>query len=274
MAIKTKKASEWLSAYGSGILFTAANGAAIANASKASLFTAANGAAIAKASQAQMLEYMNSNLRPLQDGVYIGKQQREDWGNYFRIEPWQTTQIGIAKADADAIVIQYGGYRLGISLDEPAALSWGSKNTAESIGYRQSSDLNTFDGLARTNAIMKSTFYKDDDPATYAVAYAHAYHKGHTGDPGGDTEIAAGSWYLPTMGDLALIHQHFETINLALQRIKNAGKQSVSLLQRMYYWSCMELSGQNAWGLNFSNGIRGGNGKLTNKYHVRPVTAF
>lgn len=253
MAIKTKKASEWI---------------------------AANGAAIAQASQAQMLEYMNNNLRPLQDGVYIGKQQREDWGNYFRVEPWQTAQIGIAKADADAIVIQYGGYRLGISLDEPAALSWGSKadsganGTTASIGYQQSSDLNTFDGLARTNAIMKSTFYKDDDPATYAVAYAHAYKKGHTGDPGGDTEIAAGSWYLPTMGDLALIHQHFETINLALQRIKNAGKQSVSLLQRANYWSCMELSGSNAWYLSFSNGNRGNFDKLTNKTRVRPVAAF
>ena len=253
MAIKTKKASEWI---------------------------AANGAAIAKASQAQMLEYVKNNLTPLQDGVYIGKQQRESWGNYFRIEPWQTTQIGIAKADADAIVIQYGGYRLGISLDEPAALSWGSKadsganGTTASIGYQQSSDLNTFDGLARTNAIMKSTFFKDDDPATYAVAYAHAYKKGHTGDPGGDTEIKAGSWYLPTMGDLALIHQHFETINLALQRIKNAGKQSVSLLQRAGYWSCMEQSGSYAWHLLFSTGSRGNYNKLTGKLHVRPVTAF
>ena len=247
MAIQTRKMSDWL----------AQNGAAITNVSKAS-----------------MLEYMINNLRPLQDGVRIGKIQRETWGTYMRCEPWQTTSIGIAQADADAIVIQYGGYRLGISLTEPDALSWGSVADSSSVGYQTSNDLNTFDGKARTDAIMKSSYYKNDAPATYAVAYAHAYSKSHTGDPGGDSSIAAGSWYLPTMGDLALIHQHFETINLALQRIKNAGKQTVSLLQRTYYWSCMEYSGTNAWLLHFGVGHRGYNGKVSNKAHVRPVTAF
>lgn len=245
MAIQTKKMSDWL---------------------------AQNGAAITNASKATMLEYMNSNLRSLQDGVYIGKNQVESWGSYKRIEPWQTTSIGIAQADADAIVIQYGGYRLGISLTEPDALSWGSSTSA--TGYQTSSDMNTFDGLTRTNAIMASSAYKNDAAATYAVAYAHAYNKAHTGDPGGNSNIAAGSWWLPTMGDLSLIHQHFETINLVLQRIKNAGKQSVSLLQRANYWSCVEASAGNAWILGFGNGLRGPNAKLTYKLHVRPVTAF
>ena len=233
---------------------------------------AQNGAAITNASKASMLEYMNNNLKPLQDGVYIGKNQKESWGSYKRIEPWQTTSIGIAKADADAIVIQYGGYRLGISLTEPDALSWGSSTST--LGYQISNDMNTFDGAARTNAIMASATYKNDAPATYAVAYAHAYSKAHAGDPGGDSNIAAGSWWLPSMGDLALIHQHFETINLALQRIKNAGKQSVSLLQRTYYWSCLEGSAGGAWNLHFGIGFRGGNNKVTYKLHVRPVTAF
>ena len=233
---------------------------------------AQNGAAITNASKASMLEYMNNNLKPLQDGVYIGKNQKESWGSYKRIEPWQTTSIGIAKADADAIVIQYGGYRLGISLTEPDALSWGSSTSA--LGYQISNDMNTFDGAARTNAIMASATYKNDAPATYAVAYAHAYSKAHAGDPGGNSNIAAGSWWLPSMGDLALIHQHFETINLALQRIKNAGKQSVSLLQRTNYWSCLEESAGSAWNLDFGNGIRSYGNKVTYKYHVRPVTAF
>ena len=76
------------------------------------------------------------------------------------------------------------------------------------------------------------------------------------------------------MGDLALIHQHFETINLALQRIKDAGKQSVSLLQRTAYWSCVENSGNYAWGLNFDYGLRYNFGKVDNSLRVRPVTAF
>ena len=250
------KLTEWL----------AANAQTVTNATKASMQSALN---------APMMEYLNKNMRALQDGVYIGKAQRETWGTYMRCEAWQTTNIGITAADADAIVIQYGGYRLGIALTEPTStMSWGSKADADSVGYQKSSELNSFDGKARTDAIMKSSYYKDDDAATYAVAYAHAYSKSHTGDPDGDGVIAAGSWYLPTMGDLALIHQHFETINLALQRIKDAGKQSATLLTRAFYWSCMESSGPYAWLLDFSAGRRGGGIKVTGKLHVRPVTAF
>ena len=250
------KLTEWL----------AANAQTVTNATKASMQSALN---------APMMEYLNKNMHALQDGVYIGKAQRETWGTYMRCEAWQTTNIGITAADADAIVIQYGGYRLGIALTEPtSAMSWGSKADADSIGYQKSSELNCFDGKARTDAIMKSSYNKDDDAATYAVAYAHAYSKSHTGDPGGDGGISAGSWYLPTMGDLALIHQHFETINLALQRIKDAGKQSATLLTRAYYWSCMEASGASAWYLNFSTGLRGGSLKVAGKLRVRPVTAF
>ena len=244
MAIKTKKMSEWL---------------------------ASNGQAITNASSASMKTYMEQNLRSLQDGVYIGKKQWESWGPYMRIDPWQTTNIGITAADADAIVVQMGGYRLGISLDEPAALAWGS---SDKVRVNQSSDLNSFDGKTLTANIMTNAAYKSDDPNTYAVAYAYNYSKGHTGDPGGDPTIAAKSWWLPSMGDLALIHRYFETINLALARLQKAGKQTVTLLQRSHYWSSCEPSESAAWNLGFDNGLRGYGVKVTGKGRVRPVTAF
>ena len=244
MAIKTKKMSEWL---------------------------ASNGQAITNASSASMKTYMEQNLRSLQDGVYIGKMQWESWGTYMRIDPWQTTNIGITAADADAIVVQMGGYRLGISLDEPAAMAWGS---SDKVQVNQSSDLNSFDGKTLTANIMANAAYKSDDPKTYAVAYAYNYSKGHTGDPGGDPTIAAKSWWLPSMGDLALIHRYFETINLALARLQKAGKQTVTLLQRTGYWSSCEPSEARAWNLHFGSGGRGSNAKVAFKHHVRPVTAF
>ena len=258
MAIQTKKMSDWL----------AQNGEAVTNASKASI-------------QA----YLEQNLRPLQDGVYIGKIQNDGWGtqtgdeyanigSYMRIEPWQTTGIGISSGDADAIVIQHGGYRLGIALTEPSnAMKWGSVQNSSSVGYQTSYDLNTFDGSTRTAGIMASSYYKNDDPATYGVAYCWNYMTKRT-EGSKICQIGKHNWWLPTIGDLALIHQHFETINLALQRIKDAGKQSVSLLQRTYYWSCVENSGNSAWGLGFGNGYRDGNGKVVNSFLVRPVTAF
>ena len=258
MGIKTKRMSDWL----------AQNGEAVTNASKAS-----------------MQAYLEQNLRPLQDGVYIGKIQNDGWGtqngdetanigSYMRIEPWQTTGIGISSGDADAIVIQHGGYRLGIALTEPSGvMKWGSVQNDSSVGYQTSGDLNTFDGSTRTAGIMASSYYKNDNPATYAVAYCWNYMTKRA-EGRKICQIGKHHWWLPTMGDLSLIHQHFETINLALQRIKDAGKQSVSLLQRAYYWSCVESSGGSAWNLSFSNGHRGGNGKVDDSLRVRPVTAF
>lgn len=258
MPIQTKRMSDWLSQ----------NGEAVTNASKASMKT-----------------YLEQNLRPLQDGVYIGKMQNDGWGpqtgdenavigSYKRIEPWQTTGIGISSGDADAIVIQHGGYRLGIALTEPSdAMKWGSVQNSGSIGYQASSDLNTFDGSTRTAGIMASSYYKNDDPATYGVAYCWNYMTKRT-EGSKICQIGKHNWWLPTMGDLALIHQHFETINLALQRIKDAGKQSVSLLQRTMYWSCVESSGYGAWTLGFSSGGRNDNGKVGDSLRVRPVTAF
>lgn len=248
MAIKTRKISEWLSA---------------------------NGQAVTNASAASMKTYLEQNLRSLQDGVYIGKIQKESWGSYMRCEAWQTTGIGISKADADAVVVQHGSTRIGIALVEPSeTMKWGSVQNASSVGYQTSSDWSLLDGKTRTSAIMASSYYKNDSPQTYAVAYCYNYSKSHTGDPGGDVGIPAKSWYLPATGELEIIRSHFETINLALQRIKNAGKQSADLLQRADYWSSVELSGTNAWALNFDNGLRLNYGKVAFSLRVRPVTAF
>lgn len=258
MAIKTRKISDWLSA---------------------------NGQAVTNASAASMKTYLEQNLRSLQDGVYIGKMQNNGWGlqsggetdiigSYMHIEPWQITEIGIFSANADAIVIQHGGYRLGIALEESSnMMKWGSAHNSDSIGYQQSSDLNTFDGITRTSGIMASSYYKNDDPATYAVAYCWNYMTKRTE---GDRicQIGKHNWWLPTMGDLALIHRYFETINLALLRIRNAGKQNVDLLQRTDYWSCVEGSGINAWFMSFSGGDRYSANKVNNTFQVRPVTAF
>ena len=247
MGIQTKKMSEWL---------------------------AANGQAITNASAASMKTYLERNLRPLQDGVYIGKIQKEITYSYMRCEAWQTTNIGISKADADAVVIQYGGFRIGIALTEPGTMKWGSVQNTSSIGYQTSKDWRLLDGKARTAAVMASSYYKNDDPATYAVAYCYNYSKSHTGDPGGDISIPAKSWYLPATGELEIIRSHFETVNLALQRINNAGMQQVDLLKRDRYWSSVESSGNSAYDLLFSTGYHDSTGKVDTSLLVRPVTAF
>lgn len=250
MAIETTSLTAWLKA----------NPTVVSNAIKDDFL---------KIAKNDMVDMMNKNLTALGDGVFIGKQQRESTYSYMRMENWQTTNIGIAQADADAIVIQYGGYRLGIALDE-AARQWGSSTTVQ---VNSNQDLNSYDGKARTAAIMANAAFSADSPDTYAVAYAYAYSNGHTGDPGGDSTIAAKSWWLPTMGDLALIHDHFNTINLAIARINAAGKQQATPLDRAYYWSCVEPGASYARGLSFGNGRRGGYSRGI-QHRVRPVTAW
>ena len=255
MGIQTKKMSDWL----------VVNAQVATNALAASMETRL---------EPGMKAYLEQNLRPLQDGVYIGKAQKETWGTYMRCEAWQTTNIGIRAADADAVVVQHGSLRIGIALTEPGTMKWGSVQNSTSVGYQPSNDWNLLDGKARTAAIMASSFYKNDDPTTYAVAYCYNYSKSHIGDPGGEVSIPAKSWYLPATGESEIIRSHFETINLALQRIKNAGKQQADLLQRTHYWSSVEASGTNAWLLYFDNGRRGNGGKVDASRRVRPVTAF
>lgn len=250
MAIETTSLTAWLKA----------NPTVVSNAIKDDFL---------KIAKNDMVDLMNKNLTALGDGVFIGKQQKEEWGTYMRMEEWNHTNIGITQADADAIVIQYGGYRLGIALDE-ASRQWGSSTTVQ---VNSNQDLNSYDGKARTAAIMANAAFSADSPDTYAVAYAYAYSKGHTGDPGGDSTIAAKSWWLPTMGDLALIYDHFNTINLAIARINAAGKQQATPLSRAYYWSCVEGGASIARHLNFTSGGRGGNSR-SNQLRVRPVTAW
>lgn len=250
MAIKTTSLTGWLKA----------NPTVVSNAIKDDFL---------KIAKNDMVDLMNKNLTALGDGVFIGKMQREEWGSYPRMEEWNRTNIGITQADADAIVIQYGGYRLGIALDE-VPRQWGSSTT---VVVNNNQDLNSYDGKARTAAIMANAAFAADSPDTYAVAYAYAYTKGHTGDPGGESTIAAKSWWLPTMGDLALIYDHFNTINLAIARINTAGKQQATPLSRVGYWSCVETGATHARNLNFGTGSRG-NGGRGNRFRVRPVTAF
>lgn len=256
MAIKTKRMSDWL---------------------------AQNGQAITDASKESMRKYIETNLSPLEDGVFIGKIYNEGWGtqegneyanigSYLRCEQWQRTSIGITQADADVIVIQFGGYRLGIALKDGGTLSWGSKQTSDSLGYKINNDLSSKDGREALATIMASSYFKDDDPATYACAYCYNYFTSRTLN-GKTEQIGKHQWWLPTMGELSLIHEHFDTINLALQRIKDAGKQSVDLLHHAQYWSCQENHGSLAWYLDFNVGYRG-NLIKSQKFYVRPITAF
>ena len=221
-----------------------------------------NPSAVVNAVGGTMLNKVKQDLRPLQDGVYIGKRQTSESSYYMRSEAWQTTSIGISAGDADAIVVYHGGFSFGIALNEsPAILPWASAGVITGA----SGDMELMNGKSNTDTIMSKEPSKSDDPTQYAVPFCRAYSS---------VNIPAGSWYLPSIAELCVIRRYFETINMAMTRINAAGKQSCALLRRDNYWSSTEYSSVGARGLEVSDGIRWKGNKVTSKKWVRPCAAF
>ena len=74
--------------------------------------------------------------------------------------------------------------------------------------------------------------------------------------------------YIPSLGELYIVCLNQYAINEAL---KFVGGQP---LAKDWYWSSTEYSATSAWGLGLCDGLAIGYTKSTNKFRVRPVSAF
>lgn len=75
--------------------------------------------------------------------------------------------------------------------------------------------------------------------------------------------------YIPSVGEMYLIYTHRKEINAALRHV--GGKE----IPGIWYWTSTENSATNAWRLYLGDGtLFGWNTKASNKYRVRPVSAF
>ncbi len=82
--------------------------------------------------------------------------------------------------------------------------------------------------------------------------------------------MTAGYWWLPSAGELLMMYANKAKINYALSLIKGAQQLDTS-----WYWSSTEYSPAGAWLLSFGDGyFFHWNGKVRDKRHVRPVSAF
>ena len=97
--------------------------------------------------------------------------------------------------------------------------------------------------------------------------YDGAENTKHIQEIGTDIKLADGE-YIPSLGELYLIYLHKYKINEALSYVY--GKR----IADDWYWSCTEVSAQDAWGLNFYTGTQRGNPKSAYQWRVRPVSAF
>lgn len=128
-------------------------------------------------------------------------------------------------------------------------LMWGASNLTTST------DETALNGRANTDtvvAIMPGT--SGNTQAEYPIFYAvnQFYTNGTT----------AGSWYVPSKGELSLYQANYSTINDKITAIKNASSSIVNTVSSIQ-WSSSEKTATNAWSLS-TNGAWGSTTKSSN----------
>lgn len=205
------------------------------------------------------------NLNAMYSGVFIMSHRKSDniilaW----KPEDWTAQQN--AGEIADGVLIVDGGRKLVIAPNEADSngLYWSSSN-ASGGAYTTSNRLlaqEDYAGKANTTAILNAF---PNDGTSYAAKFCASYSRANANGYG----ILAGSWWLPSLGELFLIWANFHKINYALSLITGADQ-----LPAAAYWSSTEYSATGAWYLNFNNGTQTVYTKSTYRSRVRPVSAF
>lgn len=257
MGIQTKKMSEWL---------------------------AANGQAITNASKGTMTEVLKSNLPQMYDGVFVMYHRNSDgWPLAVRVSDWPSLQSG--GQIADGVLLVEGGKHVVIAPTEASTgLPWSSKPTkvtgsdgstsSNGDGVNISGVTTTgdrlvafadFTGKANTGAIINASSTTNiTNTEAYAPGFCNKYSRANANGKG----LLAGKWWLPSLGELAMIWANFDKINYALSKINGATQ-----LQKTWYWSSTQASADRAWGLYLSDGDVNSHYKFA-QGRVRPVSAF
>lgn len=257
MGIQTKKMSEWL---------------------------ASNGQAITNASKNTMVEAVKANSLQMYDGVFVMYHRNSDgWPLAVRVNDWPSLQSG--GQIADGVLLVEGGKHIVIAPTEASAeLPWSSKPTKVTgsdgnvsskgdgvniSGVTTAGDRLTafadFTGKTNTGAIIEASSTTNiTNTEAYAPGFCNKYSRANANGKG----LLAGKWWLPSLGELAMIWANFDKINYALSKINGA-----TLLQKTWYWSSTQTSAGNAWYLHLSDGNVSYIYKFAQR-RVRPVSAF
>lgn len=249
MAIKTRKISDWLSA---------------------------NGQAVTNASKATMEDAIRADIGQLYDGVFIMFHRKlDDYPLAVRVNDWTSYQN--SGEIAEGVLLVEGGRHLVIAPTEGTSMKWSSKPASPSdmsgsvqisgvttTGNRITA-LNDFAGRANTTAIINgSTSINVTNTEAYAAGFCNKYSRTNAHGKG----LTAGRWWLPSIGEMAMIWANFDKINYALSKISGAAQ-----LQRDMYWSSTQAADITAWYLYLDDSAVRIFLK-SEKGMVRPVSAF
>ena len=202
------------------------------------------------------------NLNAMNDGVFIMFHRKSD--NYpLAVKPDKWASYQNSGEIAEGVMVVEGGKILVVAPTE-ATLYWSS--AAVSAGGKTTTDretaLNDWTGKASTAAQITHNECKTE---SYAPGFCASYERVNANGNG----LTAGSWWLPSLGELMMIYANMRKINYALSLINGATQ-----LAETWYWSSTEFSATNAWYLYLNPGRASHTTKATSQLRVRPVSAF
>ena len=205
------------------------------------------------------------NIKAMYEGVFIVYHNKSN-GYAYAARPEQWTALQNSGEVATGVLVVQGDKHLVVAPTEgdSAGMLWSSSNAAGgayTTSDRVAAGLD-FAGKANTAEIL-SHFPSDGE--SYAPKFCATYSR----DNGNGKGYLAGSWWLPSCGELWLIYANFHKINYCLSLITGAVQ-----LPEAAHWSSTENSANDAWGLSFTYGHQNFYTKSTRRYRVRPVSAF
>ena len=164
---------------------------------------------------------------------------------------------------ADGVLVVQGGKMLVVAPTD-TVLPW--SNADVSAGGTTTTDrltaLNDWEGKANTAAQVT---HPECSGAGYAPGFCHQYSRTNANGKG----LTAGRWWLPSLGELMMIHANMRKINYALSLINGATQLKVN-----EFWASTEKNISDSWVLLMKDCVATYNSKSSRQYITRPVSAF
>ena len=202
------------------------------------------------------------DLNAMYDGVFIMFHRKsDDYPLAVKPDKWASYQN--SGEIAEGVMVVEGGKMLVVAPTE-ATLYWSS--AAVSAGGKTTTDRETAlnDWTGKTSTAAQIT-HSECNTESYAPGFCASYERVNANGQG----LTAGSWWLPSLGELMMIYANMRKINYALSLINGATQ-----LAETWYWSSTEYSATHAWYLGLYDGTATGGTKAAYQRRVRPVSAF
>lgn len=220
--------------------------------------------------------YLRTEINKIRvaDSCFILCVRKNDTDEYKMIPWWEWVNYGITHQAIGVAVMVDGFAPLVVALNEYNA-KWSSlANSLMSSQYDKTQTYNNacalYNGAANTNTWMYSDAEEidrtDGNSKVFAPGICFDYSQAIQRENGTPVTIGKNKWWLPSLGELALIWKHKHAVNQCLSVIGG-----VTQLNAINYFSSSECDSQHVLALNFDGGLCS---KLfkNSTAAVRPVT--